>query len=416
MRKEDPTYPGNGVEEEGQCCSCCEVVLLDDVERNKGYVCRGFESERRTRCFHAICHECKELEFPDAGLVYPCAHFETDGKVLVEKLDGEPLRKSDSTPFVPKDPMIDLLREFKHELIEGRQGQQSKSHTQHEGTVRSTLKTSATMEFPKGSADALMDLDSWLREFDRVVAHLSGSWGLIPEDRIAHLLSFWGPKTDPGENMRLDQQSDPYLNYEREGQMENCWQVLLARLNRYCVEPSEARRAAEALWNGLYWPGEIDAFHTSMRRAVTSMRRVHMPSIGRAYQGAGGGGIPHARQRVAWANDKRMAQAPLGLLASPKSQQQSGGKGRGKGAGDGECNICQGNGHKGAQCPNHKAKKDRVFLRKPEASRDVVATSVVALATGSTIMSRMERRSRGRSRKAEAGRSPVTTGGPSAVA
>ena len=166
---------------------------------------------------------------------------------------------------------------------------------------------------------------------------------------------------------------------------------------------------------GLYWPGEIDALHTLMRRAVTSMRRVHLPppdhqlvtryleliprekvaledplrrppmgwtyegvmgackelfSIQRVYQGAGGGGIPHARQRAAWANDNRMAQASLGLLALPKSQQKSGGKGGGKGAGDGECNICQGNGHKGAQCPNHEAKKDRVFLSKPEASRN----------------------------------------------
>ena len=65
-----------------------------------------------------------------------------------------------------------------------------------------------------------------------------------------------------------------------------------------------------------------------------------------------------------------MAQAPLGLLALPKSQQQSGVKGGGKGAGDGECNICKGNEHKGAQCPNHKAKNDRVILGKPEASRN----------------------------------------------
>ena len=257
VRKEDPSYPGNGVEEGEQCCSCGEFVLLDDVERNKGYVCRGLESDGRTRCFHVVCHECKGLEFPSAGLVCPCIHFGTDGKVLVEKEDGESLRKSDSTPV--------------------RQGQQNRPHTQHEGTVRSTLKSSATMGFPKGSADAPMDLDAGLREFDCVVAHLSGSRGLIPEDRIAHLLSCWGPETDPGENMRLDQQSEPYLTYERVGQMENCWQVLLARLNRYRIEPSEARRAAEALWNGLYWPGEIDAFHTLMRRAVTRMRRVHMP-------------------------------------------------------------------------------------------------------------------------------------------
>ena len=219
MRKEDPSYPGNGVEEEEQCCSCGEVVLLDEAERNKGYVCRGFEPDGRTRCFHVVCHECKELEFPVPSLVCPSVHFETDGKVRVEKEDGKSLRKSDSTPLAPKDPMVELLREFKSEFIEVRQGQQSKPHTQHEGTVRSTLQTSATMELPKGSADALLDFDSWLRKFDRVVAHLSGSRGLIPEDRIAHLLSCWGPETDPGENMRLDQQSDPYLTY-----MVRSWQ------------------------------------------------------------------------------------------------------------------------------------------------------------------------------------------------
>lgn len=54
VSKGDPSYPGNGVEEEEQCCSCGEVVLLEDVERNKGYVCRGFESDGRTRCFHVV--------------------------------------------------------------------------------------------------------------------------------------------------------------------------------------------------------------------------------------------------------------------------------------------------------------------------------------------------------------------------
>ena len=52
----------------------------------------------------------------------------------------------------------------------------------------------------------------------------------------------------------------------------------------------------------------------------------------------------------------------------------------------------------------------------PKPLVTVVATSVVALATGSTIMSRTEGRSRGRLRKAEAGRSPIRTGRPSAVA
>ena len=38
---------------------------------------------------------------------------------------------------------------------------------------------------------------------------------------------------------------------------------------------AEARRKAEALWDGLCWPGDIDAFHTLMRRAVTALKRNH---------------------------------------------------------------------------------------------------------------------------------------------
>ena len=66
------------------------------------------------------------------------------------------------------------------------------------------MKTTTTIDFPKGTPEALLDLDSWLREFDRVVAHISGNSGMIPEDRIAHLLGCWGPETDMGENMRMD--------------------------------------------------------------------------------------------------------------------------------------------------------------------------------------------------------------------
>ena len=53
--------------------------------------------------------------------------------------------------------------------------------------------------------------------------------------------------------------------------------MLLSRLNTYRVEPAEARRRAELLWSSLYWPGEIEAFNTLVRRAVTARRRVHMP-------------------------------------------------------------------------------------------------------------------------------------------
>ena len=61
------------------------------------------------------------MESPDARLVCPCSHFEVGGKVPVELEDGGYLRKSDPNPVVPKDPMIELLREFKNEFPEARQ-------------------------------------------------------------------------------------------------------------------------------------------------------------------------------------------------------------------------------------------------------------------------------------------------------
>ena len=139
------------------------------------------------------------------------------------------------------------------------------------------MKTSTLLEFPKGNEEALLDLDSWLREFDRVVAHVSSNKGLMAEDRIAHLLSCWGAETDVGENMRMDQQSTEYLVLEAKGEMEKCWSMLLARLNKYRVEPAEARRREEAQWAALYWPGDLDAFHTMVRRAVTALRKAHTP-------------------------------------------------------------------------------------------------------------------------------------------
>ena len=75
----------------------------------------------------------------------------------------------------------------------------------------------------------------------------------------------------------MDQQTDEHLRYEADGDAEDCWAMLLHRLNGYRAEPAEARRNAEALWAGLYWPGDIDAFHTLLRRALTAMRRIHCP-------------------------------------------------------------------------------------------------------------------------------------------
>ena len=45
---------------------------------------------------------------------------------------------------------------------------------------RTYLKTPQILEFPKGSVEALEDLDSWLHEFDRVVCHICGDGGMVP--------------------------------------------------------------------------------------------------------------------------------------------------------------------------------------------------------------------------------------------
>ena len=79
--------------------------------------------------------------------------------------------------------------------------------------------------------------------------------------------------------MRLDRQSIEYLTFERTSQIYQCWQMLVKRFNSYRVGAAEARREAEALWNGLYWPGNIEALNTLVRRAVTALRRGHHPQL-----------------------------------------------------------------------------------------------------------------------------------------
>ena len=108
-------------------------------------------------------------------------------------------------------------------------------------TMRSQLKTTQTLEFPKGTDAALEDIDAWLREFDRVVSHVSSAQGLLPEDRIAHLLAAWPRESLVGEHMRLDQQTPEYQAVEVSNALESCWAMLLKRLRSYSVEPALAR-------------------------------------------------------------------------------------------------------------------------------------------------------------------------------
>ena len=64
-------------------------------------------------------------------------------------------------------------------------------------SARSMLKTGQTLEFPKGSDSALENLEGWLKEFDRVVQHVSAGVGLLAQDRITHLLAHTVPTERP---------------------------------------------------------------------------------------------------------------------------------------------------------------------------------------------------------------------------
>lgn len=269
------------------------------------------------------------------------------------------------------------------------------------------MKTNTQLEFPRGSDDALADLDGWLREFGRVVAHVSSNRGLVAAGRIGHLLSCWKEDKDPGENMGMNQQTPEYLAHEAAGRMEECWKMLLKRLMQYRLDPVEARRKAEALWRDLHWPPsvEIHVFHTMVRRCVTAMKKVHCPledytivlkylellparmaraledplrrppdgwisdalmaaasemfSLERAYAD-GPAGLPRPTQPAAWANDRPMASTPLGYMKAPPKGVRNESQSKHKGP----CKLCGGADHNAAQCPVHVARKDT-----PESTR-----------------------------------------------
>ena len=400
--QEDPFFPKD--DEDLQCCCCGDAVPIE----NDPFVCKGFIGDGSTRCLHVVCDVCAPHEIKPGFPVCPCVHFVNNrNEVYVDP--SVVLGQSQIQPDQP-DPMLqatlNLLTEFKAEIINLK--------TPSNSAPRSQLKTTANMTFTNGSLDALDKLDTWLKEFDRVVAHVSAGQNLIAEDRIYHLLSCWPITMDVGENMRMDQQSEEYCRLEKAGDMEACWEMLLARLNSYRTEPAIARRDAEALWSGLYWPGDLDGLLTLIRRAVTALRKVHFPkaghdivikfleiippdkaimlddpirrppegwtsvevfaackgffSIDKAYLGTGGG-LPRGggnRQRAVWAIDRKMMQTPLGTRNGSKAGSSSGGHGSG---GAGDCGMCSGSGHKDAQCPNHLSKKDKAWSAKSDKAR-----------------------------------------------
>ena len=265
VREDEDAFPFN--DDDGVFCCNCHAVVPSDPDRWP-FICRGFCASGEDRCLHALCSECASLPTAASDLC-GCFHAETpEGRAAF--VEPWPAEQSFVAPPVI-DPTLKVLEVMAEKLTA--LCTQPAAPTQRRG--QSQMKTTTVVEFTKGSPEALCDLDAWLLEFDRVVLHISGGEGLIAQDRITHLLSCWSGDTDIGENMRLDQREDAYRTLEKAGKYQECLDILLNTLDGYRVAPVEARRHAEALWNGLAWPDNIESFHTLLRRARTALRKVH---------------------------------------------------------------------------------------------------------------------------------------------
>ena len=334
-----------------------------------------------------------------------CEHAEADGGTANTSATG--------TGRVADPTLVALLAEMarnNQQLTRAFVAQQERPAAH----AKSMLKTTQTLEFPKGSETALENLEGWLKEFDRVVQHVSAGAGLLPQDRITHLLAARPVSTDVGENMRLDQQTEEYRRREGNGEYEWCWEFLLATLRRYAISPATARRKAQLLWSSLAWPtdGTLRSFHTLLRRALLACERnrvakadhevvlrylefipaecalhledpIRAPADGwtlaplmraaedyyelrQAYPSMGDGGLGRSgrgnRQNAVWANDLKMMQTPLN---PPAPSGGNGGIGQ-----KGSCRKCQGHGHHSAECPNTRASSDSKWAQLSDAASE----------------------------------------------
>ena len=138
------------------------------------------------------------------------------------------------------------------------------------------MKTTHTLEFTKGSQEALGDLDMWFQEFYRVLRHLCGTGDPPTEDKIVHLLSQWPMDSVQGKQLRLDQASPEYLELEKNQDLDACYAMLKSRLYSFKEEPVVRLRKAEKLWDELYWPGTVEGFHCLFREATMALRKNHV--------------------------------------------------------------------------------------------------------------------------------------------
>ena len=101
------------------------------------------------------------------------------------------------------------------------------------------------MPWPKGSAAYLEDLEEWYTDFYRVVNHLSGGRGLVPEDLIVQIWIAWPAGTLVGECLREVSRRADYRVSEANRDFGTCWHLLCCELERHQPAPHIARAKAQ---------------------------------------------------------------------------------------------------------------------------------------------------------------------------
>jgi len=385
---------------EEQCCECGEVFpILPTSFFCPGMVAADVSGEQRV-CDNFACPECLAALEVRAGIgkrtVCSYQHLEDDEG---ETLTGIPYRPPTlPAPLPPKDPMLTLLSDFKEAIVDlGRSRGETGAKTQ--------FRSSAVLAFPKGSKQALMDLDQWLREFDRVIAHVSNNTGLTAQDRITHLLASWpleGETKVAGKELRYEQESEDYSRLEKAGNFEACCLRLLNGLKRCALQPVEARRNAQQQWNSWKWQGDIRNYNLDAREAARACARQNIPKADHdvvlrylemlppecaifledrlrvpaegwtfssvqeaaleyfqtraAYSDNHTGGL---RQRANWSSDRKQMEAFGGGDSKPPTTPSGP-----------QCGRCRGFGHSQENCPNQLSAKDESWKSKDKGARE----------------------------------------------
>ncbi|MDP6129542.1 MAG: hypothetical protein QGH77_08050, partial [Planctomycetota bacterium] len=243
------------------------------------FMCEGINETYQEACEHIMCEECV-LKLSNGGertKVCGCAHvLDVEGDPILIPVRSEQTTYGGTPGAGSGQSGGDDLRDCV-KLMATAIDKLANKETSSSYKPRSILKTESSITFPKGSAEALEDLDKWLQEFDRINRHACGSEVSLPADRIHHLLSCWEVGTVVGDMLRMDQVSPEYQALEADGALEECWQMLLKRLNEFREPPVVVLRKARDKWQKLYWTGDPKSFHLLFRQAIAACARAHVP-------------------------------------------------------------------------------------------------------------------------------------------